>query len=222
MLNCLKIERVKNRIKFYLVATFLCALFSSCTDKRPSCESSKFEFDYAGLEHEKETDPWLRPQKIMYKGNLFSGSFKACENDKLEFEGTCVDGYLNGSATFYVGDEKYVLSFENGLLHGPWKKYSSESNLIEEGNFLQNKQEGLYRYYLNGMVWNEGNFVNDMLEGEYYKFNNNGTKESVVTFKRGVVIECIGDCEDYTEGSDDWNIGYPRNFYQLNTTLKSR
>jgi hypothetical protein len=66
-------------------------------------------------------------------------------------------------------------NFKNDKPEGLWKSYHENGQLWEEGNFKDGKKEGLWKmYYENGQLWEEGNFKDGKKEGLLKGYYENG------------------------------------------------
>jgi antitoxin component YwqK of YwqJK toxin-antitoxin module len=93
-----------------------------------------------------------------------------------------------------------------------WKSYSRDSSLIVKGHFKNHKQHGPICNYRNGLLWQKGTYINDHLEGPYYIYKKDGSVKTVIEFKKGIVKNCIGDCDEFNKGDDDYMMGYMVNY----------
>lgn len=72
------------------------------------------------------------------------------------------------------GKLKSTVSSKDGVLHGHQKMYYETGELMYEGEFINNKQEGIWKlYYENGDIKRENIFKNHIkiFQKEYYKGN---------------------------------------------------
>ena len=198
---------------FYLIVLITC--LTSCGNKNviPDCICKNDEIKLSSLNLSDDSfQIYAVKQKISLNGKPFNGKIIDCYEDKIRFRGISKEGLLNGPGIIY-SENITMVHFKNGLLDGKWKSFSNDSTLIEEGHFKNHKQHGKYRSFLNGRLWQEGEYKNDYIEGRYYIYKENGNIDEVIEFKNGIVKNCVGDCDEFSEGDDDYGMGYPSGYY---------
>jgi hypothetical protein len=187
-------------------------LLISCEDTRPDCVCAKNEVKVTNLQSSDGRDAvFVSKQKLTLNRKPFTGKIIDCYENKIRFRGSCKDGYLNGPGRIY-SDDVTLINFKRGLLHGEWKNYSHDSSLIVKGHFKNHKQHGPICNYRNGLLWQKGTYINDNMEGPYYIYKKDGTVKTVIEFKKGIVKNCIGDCDEFNIGDDDYMMGYMVNY----------
>lgn len=111
------------------------------------------------------------------------------KNDSLE--GASV-GYANGARI------KSEIHYKSGKLNGIKKIYNLQNfKLQEEGKYINNKREGLTKwYYIDGKTNIEYNYINGNLEGAFKTYYNSGAINSEGTYKNN---ELEGDYSEFYE-----------------------
>ena len=201
----------KNRAiqtNFFVSLVFTLFVLLSCEDSRPACVCTKDEVNVLKLKSSDDRDAvFASKQKLTLNNKPYNGKIIECYDDKIRFRGACKDGYLNGPGRFY-SDDITLVNFKNGLLDGKWKSISNDSSLIIEGNFKNHKQSGTICNYHQGFLWQKGTYINDNLHGNYYIYKKDGSVKALIQFKKGIVKDCIGDCDEFNPGDDDFGMGY--------------
>ena len=83
--------------------------------------------------------------------------------------------------------KSYVI--KEGQRNGAYLKYDYNNSILEEGKFIADKEEGLFKYYsYKGELVKTENFKNGMLNGvaQYYDENQNITNK--ITYKEGLPV----------------------------------
>lgn len=199
--------QTKYRIKWISIVLVFFALVS-CEDSRPPCVCEADEINVNKLKSNDDRESvFVSKQRLTLRNKPYTGKIIECYDGKMRFRGTLKDGYLSGLGQFNSGDVTNM-NFKNGLLDGKWESYSTDRTLKVEGQFKNHKQHGTIRNYLNGILWQKGEYKNDLLEGEYYIYKKDGSIKTVVHYKKGIVKNCIGDCDEFNIGDDSYMMGY--------------
>lgn len=109
--------------------------------------------------------------------------------------------YDNLGITFHKnGNPKSVGHFKNGKLHGTKMKYSSEGQLNEKSNYINDKQNGIYEWYENGIILVRNLYKDDKIvsslgltkTGDTLGFSNEG-KSTDYFVKSGLIksVTCL-------------------------------
>jgi len=122
------------------------------------------------------------------------------ETGKVTEEGEYVNGNEDGPWFEQIGDTYIRGTYRDGLRTGMWynfyldtKEGKTDSTCFFKGSFLEDNPDGKHIYYWeNGKVKDEGNYVNGKKEGDWYKYNSDGTLFLVITYKQGVEIRYDG------------------------------
>ena len=112
---------------------------------------------------------WIYYQKnskeIMTRENYLNGELNGktvtyYPNGKITEEIGYKNGIKEGENNYYSPDGILLkkLLHENGELHGPISYYDANGNVVIEGNYMEGKKKGLWKYYKNGKVVLEETF----------------------------------------------------------------
>ncbi len=109
-------------------------------------------------------------------------------------EGEFVNGNEDGPWFELTGDCFIRGIYRDGLRNGMWYNFYLDRNESKtdslcyfKGGFIEDNPDGKHTYYWeNGKVKDEGSFVNGRKEGEWYKYNYDGTLFMIITYKQGV------------------------------------
>jgi antitoxin component YwqK of YwqJK toxin-antitoxin module len=119
-------------------------------------------------------DTKINKIKCYYKGNLYTGSVKICDNNVINKTFDFIDGEITG----YVN------------------RYRSDGTLRRKSLAVRGKLEGEeIEYYSNGRVCERGKNVNDKRNGTWEMFDENGNKMAIAIYVDGKVISCKGKCD---------------------------
>ncbi|MCT4621753.1 MAG: hypothetical protein N4A62_20495 [Marinisporobacter sp.] len=104
---------------------------------------TKYEGNFANGKYEGDGTLYNEKGKISYKGNFKSGAFegegKLCDEDLL-YEGMFTNGLKHGQGIYYYkGIKFYEGEFYEDKMQGNGIIYSKDSNVIYEGNLVNNK-----------------------------------------------------------------------------------
>ncbi len=130
-----------------------------------------------------------------YRNGLKDGmSSEYDENGILIEEGEFINGNEDGPWFDLIGDCFIRGTYREGMRNGMWYNYyldrtetATDSTCFFKGGFLEDNPDGKHTYYWeNGKVKDEGSYVNGRKEGDWYKFNFDGTLFMVITYKQGV------------------------------------
>jgi uncharacterized protein len=109
-------------------------------------------------------------------------------------EGEFVNGNEDGPWFELTGDCFIRGTYRDGLRNGMWYNFYldrhgnvTDSLCYFKGRFIEDNPDGKHTYYWeNGKVKDEGNYVNGRKEGEWIKYNFDGTLFMVITYRQGV------------------------------------
>ena len=116
------------------------------------------------------------------------------EAGKVIEEGEFVNNNEDGPWFELTGDCFIRGTYRDGLRNGMWYNFYlnrngsvTDSLCFFKGGFVEDNPDGKHSYYWeNGKVKDEGNYVNGRKEGEWYKYNFDGTLFMITTYKQGV------------------------------------
>ncbi|MDD6210494.1 MAG: TonB family protein [Bacteroidales bacterium] len=127
------------------------------------------------------------------------------KNGQLQMTGQYSDKKLKkqqGKAIFYHynGNVASEGQYLNNKKVGIWKYYFLKGPLRGEGNVVDDKREGIWTFYhQNGSVFGKENFKKDKAEGESKWYYESGKISEIAIYKNGTVI-------DKTNFEEDGNI----------------
>jgi antitoxin component YwqK of YwqJK toxin-antitoxin module len=122
------------------------------------------------------------------------------ESGKTIEEGEYVDGLEDGSWFEQLGDSYMRGHYQDGKRTGVWVHYylfregeRTDSVVSFRGNFIEDNPDGKHVYYWeSGQVKDEGMYVMGKKEGEWYKYNSDGTLFLIITYKNGTEVRYDG------------------------------
>jgi antitoxin component YwqK of YwqJK toxin-antitoxin module len=80
------------------------------------------------------------------------------------------------------------LTYKNGKLDGISKNYDMDGAVTVEGLFVDNKRDGLWKWYSNGVVESEVTFVKGKKEGDQKFYNSYGDWLKTEVYKDGKLV----------------------------------
>ena len=140
-------------------------------------------------------DSGLLLKEENYRNGLRDGvSTEYDESGNVIEEGEFVNGSEEGPWFELTGDNFIRGTYREGLRNGMWYNYylnrsetKTDSICYFKGGFIEDNPDGRHIYYWeNGKVKDEGIYVNGRKEGEWYKYNFDGTLFMIITYKQGV------------------------------------
>ncbi len=122
------------------------------------------------------------------------------EQGNLLEQGEFLDGLEEGPWIETSGDVCMKGSYREGLRHGMWMIYQLErgmeridSILIFKGNFQDDSPDGKHsHYYDEGRLKEEGVYIMGKKEGDWVRYNPDGTPFIMITFRNGTEIKYDG------------------------------
>lgn len=122
------------------------------------------------------------------------------ENGKILEEGEFVDGLEEGPWVESTGDITTRGTYREGLRHGMWQTYQmvkqgekTDSVMIFRGAFIDDNADGKHQYFdKDGNPVEEGLYVSGRREGDWIRYNTDGTPFLVITYKNGAEIKYDG------------------------------
>ncbi|MFH1159366.1 MAG: hypothetical protein V1733_00250 [bacterium] len=136
----------------------------------------------------------LQREEIYYHGEKDGLSEEFDENGTLIEQGEYLNGLEDGPWIQRIGDFYQRGSYRDGLRTGMWVSYQlidgetgTDSLLIFQGAFIDDLPDGKHTYYWeNGKVRDEGIFVMGKKEGNWSKYNYDGSLFLVITYQNGI------------------------------------
>ena len=122
------------------------------------------------------------------------------ENGKKIEEGEYLKGLEEGPWFTVSGDYFERGTYRDGLKTGKWtsvylfgKDNKTDSILSFTGNFVEDNPDGKHIYYWeNGKIKDEGNYIAGKKDGDWIKYNSDGTLFLIVTYQNGIEIRYDG------------------------------
>ncbi|MDD4602380.1 MAG: hypothetical protein PHF97_01060 [Bacteroidales bacterium] len=122
------------------------------------------------------------------------------ESGKVVEEGAYVNGKEDGEWFEQIGDTYVKGNYRDGMRNGMWTYYflniqeaKTDSLIYFKGNFVEDNPDGKHVYYWdNGKVRDEGSYMMGKKEGEWLKYNYDGTLFMIITYRDGVEIRYDG------------------------------
>lgn len=113
--------------------------------------------------------------------SVFSFGYNSPKNKvvKTYYQQTTKKGDLKDVS---VKEEYSVLDDNEEIKNGFYKKYSSYETLLIEGFYLNNKRNGIWKYYNNGIIKSEGNYKDDIQVGEKKEYDIDGNLISITNY----------------------------------------
>ena len=136
-----------------------------------------------------------------YRNGLREGlSAQYDETGQVVEEGEFVNGNEDGPWFEKSGDNYIRGTYRDGLRNGMWYNYimttegaKTDSLLYFQGSFIEDNPDGRHIYYWeNGKKKDEGIYVMGKKEGDWLKYNNDGTLFMVITYRQGVEVKYDG------------------------------
>jgi len=130
-----------------------------------------------------------------YRAGVKDGmSVEYDENGNVIQEGEYISGAEDGPWNELTGDVYIKGNFRDGLRNGAWSYYYLQRNgsvtdsiLFFKGNFIDDNPDGRHTYYWeNRKIKDEGLYVMGKKEGEWSKYNYDGTLFMIITYKNGI------------------------------------
>lgn len=100
------------------------------------------------------------------------------------------------------------ITFVNGVRHGEYKKYDFNGNLIIDGNYLNDKMNGLWTWYDNGKINATINYLNGEIDGDYITYYQDKRIKSKTLYDFGLEV---GKSIDYFKNGKE---KISTNYYQ--------
>ncbi|TSA28013.1 MAG: hypothetical protein D4R67_04975 [Bacteroidetes bacterium] len=136
----------------------------------------------------------LLREENYYRGKKDGLSEEFDEEGILIEKGEYLDGLEDGPWFQCVGDWCQRGSYRDGLRNGLWVAYNlqigekgTDSLLIFKGGFLEDLPDGKHSYYWdNGKIRDEGMYVMGNKEGDWIKYNYDGTLFMIISYINGI------------------------------------
>jgi len=122
------------------------------------------------------------------------------ENGKTVEEGEYVQDLEDGPWFTTIGDYLERGTYRDGLKNGKWISYylvttnvKTDSILSFSGSFVEDNPDGKHIYYWdNGKAKDEGIYLMGKKEGDWIKYQYDGTPFMVITYRNGVEVKYDG------------------------------
>lgn len=146
-----------------------------------------------------ETGALLREET--YRSGLKDGlSTEYEESGKVIIEGDFIDDLEDGQWFEITGDSYIRGSYRDGLRNGMWYYMlmdttgsRTDSVLMYRGNFIDDNPDGRHSWFWdNGRIKEEGNYVMGRKEGDWSRYNYDGSLFMVITYREGAETKFDG------------------------------
>jgi uncharacterized protein len=136
-----------------------------------------------------------------YKNDLLDGLHTEYdETGKVVEEGEYLDGQEDGPWFSVSGDYYEKGTYRDGLKSGIWISMyletvdnKTDSILSFKGNFIDDNPDGKHTYYWeNGKIKDEGNYISGKKDGDWFKYNSDGTPFLIITYQNGIETKYDG------------------------------
>jgi uncharacterized protein len=136
-----------------------------------------------------------------YKNDVLDGMHTEYdEAGKVVEEGEYLDGQEDGPWFSVSGDYYESGSYRDGLKTGMWISMyletvdnKTDSILSFTGNFIDDNPDGKHTYYWeNGKIKDEGNYISGKKDGDWVKYNSDGTPFLIITYRNGIETKYDG------------------------------
>jgi len=142
----------------------------------------------------------LLKEENYHKGLREGMSTQYDETGKVVEEGEYVNGNEEGPWVEVSGDNVTRGIYRDGLRNGMWYSFilskngeKTDSLLCFRGAYVEDNPDGKHVWYWdNGKVRDEGTYVMGKKEGDWLKYNYDGTLFMIITFRQGIEIRYDG------------------------------
>lgn len=157
-------------------------------------------FTFIACEKQSEielTNPLVLKDGLLYIDSTstkpFTGRHKSkMLNMKIEYE--VKDGIKNGDFILYNSNDKaqIVGKMIDNKNEGIWKYYYPNGNLESEGFFSNDTVDGYWKWYdSRGLMIQEGNFNSGLKEGEWKIYDSSGKVRITYTYSNDKLIDSL-------------------------------
>jgi antitoxin component YwqK of YwqJK toxin-antitoxin module len=92
--------------------------------------------------------------------------------------------------TYYDIKQRTSYTIKEGSRNGSYKKYDYDRSILEEGDFTNDKEDGLFTYYsYNGELVKKENFTNGLLNGIATYYDENQKLLGEMVYKNGIPMD---------------------------------
>ena len=138
-------------------------------------------------------DGSLKRDEAYINGLLDGPTVEYDETGAVIKQGEYIEGLENGKWILEIGEYREEGDYKAGLRNGIWKFYylskavGNNKQLFFEGNFIDDLPNGKHVYYWNnGNKKDEGTFVMGRKEGDWTKYNEDGSVFLMISYKGGI------------------------------------
>jgi len=137
----------------------------------------------------------------IYRNGLKDGLMVAYDETGVVIEeGEYYNGNEDGPWMERIGDTFIKGIYREGLRNGIWSYYYLDYDGVKwdslcffKGNFIEDIPDGKHVYYWeNGKIRDEGRYIMGKREGDWFKYNFDGTLFIIITYKDGIEIRYDG------------------------------
>ena len=135
----------------------------------------------------------LRRQENFRNGREDGESIEYDSIGNLMTKGYFIGGVREGIWFYNINDHKEEGEYRDGLKHGIWIYTYKDGQINFKGAYINGLPMDKHKfYYPNGQLKWEGKYDNGEKEGEWIKFNEEGTIILTIQYKRGVEYKVDG------------------------------
>ena len=138
-------------------------------------------------------DGSLKRDEAYINGLLDGPTIEYDETGAVIKQGEYIEGLENGQWVLEIGEYREEGVYKAGLRNGIWKFYylsktvGNNKQLFFEGKFIDDLPNGKQVYYWeNGNKKDEGTFVMGKKEGDWIKYNEDGSVFLMISYKGGI------------------------------------
>jgi antitoxin component YwqK of YwqJK toxin-antitoxin module len=128
----------------------------------------------------------LLREDTYFNGKNDGHSVEYDESGEIVAEGEYIEGNREGKWKFNYGDQLSEEEYLNDMLNGKVRNYYKDGVLSFEGNFVEDNPNGRHTwYYTNGNKKTEGEYQMGLKNGEWIKYNSDGTPFLSIFYQNG-------------------------------------
>ncbi len=114
-------------------------------------------------------------------------------NGDIISQGEFFEDLEEGPWVYRIDNTKIDGNYRAGLKSGTWKHYYANGRLSFEGGFIDDNPNGKHTYYWeNGNKRDEEFYVNGIKEGDWVKYEEDGTPMLVITYRNSREVKYDG------------------------------
>lgn len=132
-------------------------------------------------------DGQLQREESYFNGMMDGYSTEYDMSGGIIAEGEYIEDYRDGIWKFHYGDHRSVGEYSDGLRNGKWTDYYPNGIVNFEGDFIEDNPNGRHTWYWpNGLKKTEGKYIMGLKDGEWVKYNYDGTPFISIFYENGI------------------------------------